>query len=1057
MATYYVSTTGSNANDGSESSPFATINHAVSSGLQPGDTVLVKPGTYRESVYVNIDGSAAGDITIRSETPGAASIQPGSSGNGFTIEGSYITIDGFEITGSAYHGIEAQNSHHISMLNNISHDNGASGLSAIWGEFYLIEGNTTYGNAASDWFSGISVYENRNITGDTETTGYRTIIRNNVSYDNVTENGQHTDGNGIIIDDFQSTQNSAFPSYTYPTLVENNLVYENGGKGIQVIWSDNVTVRGNTAYHNNQDLQNTGTWRGEISNSQSSNNTFVNNIAVVDPSVHPENTAIDNNSYGGYTNDNVVWANNLTYTGTAGEASVKTDGGNAMPSAADGNLLGVDPGFIDPGNDFRLSSGSVAIDAGTDDYGLASVDLEGTARVEGVVDIGAYERDSSGTPTPPANTAPEATNDSGFSTTEDTAATIATADLRANDSDADGDALTVTSVSGAVNGTVSLASASSVVFTPDAGYSGMASFDYTVSDGAGGTDTATVSIEVTAASAPPSNTAPVATDDSGFATSEDTALSLKPSMLKDNDTDADGDSLTITNVSGAVNGTVSLAADETVVFTPDAGFTGMARFDYTISDGAGGTDTAQAEIQVSTAEVTPPAPPEDDEEAGSFSIWDSSATPDIMADSDTAAVTLGLRFTADVDAALEALRLYVSEANTGTQSINLWSDSGTRLGQATAEVTESGWSTVSFDKPLQLEAGEDYIASYYAPNGGYVVSEDYFDSASDEGPISLEANSGVYSYGSGGSSFPDQSYAFSNYWVDVVLTPDTATDVAGDNVIGETGTVVAGQAGAGDWTSVTFDTPLEDPSVVMGGLTGNGANPYTVRVRNVTDTGFEYQIDEYEYLDDWHTTEEISWLAVEKGTHVLSDGRTISAGDASVGGSFAGISFDDGAFDSAPVVLGQAVGEANAMAVTDRLRSVSETGFEARLFQQEAATGSIEAEGFDWIAVGQGGSATDGALAGTSGNMVDHRPTTVDFDGSFSGEDFVMVTDMQTTNGWDVATLQTASLDDESMVLRVLEETSRDGEVRHVDEDAGFVGFETGLIEGTPFESDTVL
>ncbi|MGO7536933.1 right-handed parallel beta-helix repeat-containing protein, partial [Rhizobium leguminosarum] len=84
--------------------------------------------------------------------------------------------------------------------------------------------------------------------------------------------------------DFQSTQASGHPNYTFKTLVENNLVYENGGKGIQVTWSDSVTVKNNTAYHNNQDPANSGTWRGELSNSASSNNTWVNNIAVADPS-----------------------------------------------------------------------------------------------------------------------------------------------------------------------------------------------------------------------------------------------------------------------------------------------------------------------------------------------------------------------------------------------------------------------------------------------------------------------------------------------------------------------------------------------------------------------------------------------------------------------------------------------------------------------------------------------------------------------------------------------------------------------------------------------------
>ncbi|MGO7338405.1 RTX toxin, partial [Rhizobium leguminosarum] len=135
---------------------------------------------------------------------------------------------------------------------------------------------------------------------------------------------------------------------------------------IQVTWSDSVTVKNNTAYHNNQDPANSGTWRGELSNSASSNNTWVNNIAVADPSLNKNNTAIDNTSTDSYKNTNVVWANNITYNGTAGQASVKTDGGNAMPSAANGNQLGVDPKFSGAASDnFHLGSGSLAIDHGT--------------------------------------------------------------------------------------------------------------------------------------------------------------------------------------------------------------------------------------------------------------------------------------------------------------------------------------------------------------------------------------------------------------------------------------------------------------------------------------------------------------------------------------------------------------------------------------------------------------------------------------------------------------------------------------------------------------------
>ena len=378
MTTYYVSTTGSNNGTGTQASPWQTINHAQQASLKPGDTIMVEPGTYNEAITISQSGSAAGNITLESQVPGAALIRPpAGSYNAVTINANYVTIDGFDVAGaSTGSGIFGMGVHHVNVLNNVVHDNALNGIGFVQSEFETITGNTTYKNASAGWDSGISVYENRNITGDTTTQGYRTIIANNVSYDNVTKTGTHSDGNGIIIDDFQNTQNSGSSNYTYPTLVQNNLVYGNGGKGIQVFYSDNVTVANNTAYHNNQDTLNTGTWRGEISNSMGNNNTYVNNIAAADPTVNPNNTAIDNTG----ANKNIVYADNITYNGTSGQASVNNDGGNSVPTAANGNMLGVDPKFVQAGTDFHLQSSSPAVNAGASGYGLAT---------SGAVNIGA--------------------------------------------------------------------------------------------------------------------------------------------------------------------------------------------------------------------------------------------------------------------------------------------------------------------------------------------------------------------------------------------------------------------------------------------------------------------------------------------------------------------------------------------------------------------------------------------------------------------------------------------------------------------------------------------
>ena len=196
------------------------------------------------------------------------------------------------------------------------------------------------------------------------------------------------------------------------------------------------------------------------------------------------------------------------------------------------------------------------------------------------------------------NDPPVAVDDSA-TTNEDIALVIAAGTLLANDTDIDGNTLTIISVQGATNGTVSL-SGTNVTFTPNANYNGPASFTYTVSDGNGGTSTATVSLIVNAVNDPPVAVNDIAT------TNEDTALIISSATLLANDTDVDGNTLIITSVQGATNGTVSLSGT-TVTFTPNANYNGPASFTYTVSDGNGGTSTATVNLTVNAVNDPPVA------------------------------------------------------------------------------------------------------------------------------------------------------------------------------------------------------------------------------------------------------------------------------------------------------------------------------------------------------------------------------------------------------------------------------------------------------------------
>ncbi|WP_439291578.1 Ig-like domain-containing protein, partial [Lonepinella koalarum] len=216
-------------------------------------------------------------------------------------------------------------------------------------------------------------------------------------------------------------------------------------------------------------------------------------------------------------------------------------------------------------------------------------------------------------PTPPApnNTDPVA-NDDTANTAYGTA--LNNINVLSNDSDADGDNLSVSAVSltNPSQGTVSVNPDGTINFTPAEGVTGDVLINYTVSDGKGGTDTATLTVSVGAAPIPtpptPNNTDPVANDDTAN-TAYGTALN-NINVLS-NDTDADGDNLSVSAVSltNPSQGTVSVNPDGTINFKPADGVTGDVVINYTVSDGKGGTDTATLTVSVGAAPIpTPPAP-----------------------------------------------------------------------------------------------------------------------------------------------------------------------------------------------------------------------------------------------------------------------------------------------------------------------------------------------------------------------------------------------------------------------------------------------------------------
>jgi outer membrane protein OmpA-like peptidoglycan-associated protein len=166
-----------------------------------------------------------------------------------------------------------------------------------------------------------------------------------------------------------------------------------------------------------------------------------------------------------------------------------------------------------------------------------------------------------------------------------------------------GETLTITAVTQPANGSAAIVSAgANVSFTPAANFNGATSFTYTVNDGNGGTDTATISVTVNPVNDPPDAINDVRTiaEDSGTAT-----ITV---LANDTITPDTGETLTVLSVTQPANGTSAVGAGgANVTFTPNANFNGVTSFSYTISDGNGGSDTASVSVTVTAVNDAPNA------------------------------------------------------------------------------------------------------------------------------------------------------------------------------------------------------------------------------------------------------------------------------------------------------------------------------------------------------------------------------------------------------------------------------------------------------------------
>jgi len=356
-SSFYVSPSGSDASDGSQASPWKTIQHAANV-VQPGDTVHVLPGTYAESPDSKTNGTSVSPITFVSDTSWGAKVTgDGNSNWGFRVDGDYTTLQGFDITNvnsSGHLGVETEGNYDRVVSNHIHNVDPNGGLDGLGG-------------------AGI-------VNGGDITKGYLDVI-------------------GNVVNDIGDL---SVPWYQVHGIyygspgghIYNNIVYRTQGWGIQ-LWhaASNITISNNTVFNNMEGgiLVGDGDYPCPDACATDDYTIVTNNITVYNLAHNYNGGTIG--GYGiiedGSTGPHNVYNNNLVFGNEAGSFLLQ----NGLEAGA---TVSADPLFVnyqaDGSGDYHLQAGSPAIDAGTSQGPAPTYDFDGEPRPQGTAwDIGAYE------------------------------------------------------------------------------------------------------------------------------------------------------------------------------------------------------------------------------------------------------------------------------------------------------------------------------------------------------------------------------------------------------------------------------------------------------------------------------------------------------------------------------------------------------------------------------------------------------------------------------------------------------------------------------------------
>ena len=1093
--TLYVRQDGSDTNVGTSNTPagaWKTIAYALSQ-LVPGDVLLLNDGLYQENSLVlkDINGTAETKTIVRSINKWGAKIEGTTQFETiFSIENSsFIEIDGIEVFNNNNvefedwnAGVQSFGSDHVTIKNVYAHDCGCNGISGREGDYFTFENNIVRDNAKTNPFncSGISVYQP--INRDNE-PGFHIIIRNNVAFENecrlpFTPLGFDvpTDGNGIILDDFNQTQSEGVPAFTGASLVENNLTFNNGGAGIKIFEVSNATVRNNTAWHNNYVLQEFSSGIGEIGLQAITGPMTVSNNLVVQTFQQSGSGLFLQTAEGGsasFTNNIVVGSNSFEGNAPALQNNIVVSGNQqSFPKFANATKDVLFTGIEDFRSYFALREGSPALDAANDDL-AADNDLGGITRPIGsAADVGAFEGVEEGTgPLPQdaflvakiSNTVTairiDGIRDGAYLGSNNPLTKKLSTDTIADETDLSANftalydenflyVLVNVQDSNLQNGEEFTDHGDSIELYLDGDNSrdttlGTNDFIYRIgyNDDSGLTELIRNDIEGAEAK--------ISDTDGGYGTE----FKIPWSKLSIIPSDSLRIGLDVHIIDGDLDQKKKLVwqdvfEDFTTIpsrfgealllnLPPPPGLKKVT--DSILVDGTQGeplwSDVVPIEL---TNNFKDTAFENSNLSANWKSVWDnenlyffvSVNDDDLRNDSDQWFEDDGIEIYIDADNSKNTT--YGSndyQITIGWDNNDLVEDTKNNLG------TGSVAKVIDTDSGYDVEVAIPWTAIGLTPADGNFIGLDVHVNDDDQGG----SRSGKIAwFATSDESFRNPSI-FGNVFLDADagVPPNTTGGVFGE---------IGNSDATHDWSKVDYSNVYKNPIVVMGPISSVGNQPATVAVRNIGGTKFQWRVDEWNYLDGVHLREKASYIVVESGEHELEDGTKFIAGTTIATTDWKTVTFPV-AFVEIPVIMPQLTNLKAKQALDVRVRNVSNEGFEVKVQGEERIRWRKVKERIGYIAILQshGENFEVGQFeVSTTANTVSDQNFRLQFAKNYSNAQRVFLGHDQTTNGSDPGTIRyrNGSLNANSATLFFQEEQSKDIETKHVSERFGYAVFD---------------